>query len=175
VSLAWRSGERVTSMPLSVPKPRAESCDACTTRTPTVPTPTLEDDNPITFGVVDEREGDEQTLFLAAGQRHEPGISLVAQPWPARSADRRPRASGYRDAQKATASRNFMRLWSCDSRSCTPFRSCSAYTCRVGSSPSTEMAPRSGLRRPSTHSIVVVLAAPFGPITPKDLPRLDLE
>src|SRR5262249_20142553 len=32
------------------------------------------------------------------------------------------------------------------------------------------MTPRSGLRRPSTHSIVVVLPAPFGPINPKISP-----
>jgi hypothetical protein len=32
------------------------------------------------------------------------------------------------------------------------------------------MAPRSGLRNPSTHSIVVVLPAPFGPISPKISP-----
>ena len=31
------------------------------------------------LGVVDEREGDEQALLLAAGQRHEPGVPLVAQ------------------------------------------------------------------------------------------------
>ena len=29
------------------------------------------------------------------------------------------------------------------------------------------MRPRSGLRSPSTHSIVVVFPAPFGPISPK--------
>ena len=32
------------------------------------------------------------------------------------------------------------------------------------------MAPRSGVRSPSTHSIVVVLPAPFGPIKPKISP-----
>ena len=32
------------------------------------------------FGVVDEREGDEEALFLAARQGHEPGVSFVAQP-----------------------------------------------------------------------------------------------
>ena len=36
--------------------------------------------------------------------------------------------------------------------------------------PSTEMAPRSGDRSPSTHSIVVVFPAPFGPISPKISP-----
>ena len=32
--------------------------------------------------------------------------------------------------------------------------------------------PRSGRRTPSTHSIVVVLPAPFGPINPKTSPSL---
>jgi hypothetical protein len=32
------------------------------------------------------------------------------------------------------------------------------------------MVPRSGARRPPTHSIVVVLPAPFGPIRPKISP-----
>jgi hypothetical protein len=32
------------------------------------------------------------------------------------------------------------------------------------------MAPPSGDRSPSTHSIVVVLPAPFGPISPKISP-----
>ena len=32
------------------------------------------------------------------------------------------------------------------------------------------MAPRSGERSPSTHSIVVVFPAPFGPIRPKISP-----
>src|SRR5579872_1524705 len=36
--------------------------------------------------------------------------------------------------------------------------------------PSTEMVPRSGARSPSTHSSVVVLPAPFGPIRPKISP-----
>src|SRR5262245_25777264 len=31
------------------------------------------------FGVVDQRERDEQALFLPAGQRHEPGVPLVAE------------------------------------------------------------------------------------------------
>ena len=34
------------------------------------------------------------------------------------------------------------------------------------------MAPRSGLRSPSMHSIVVVLPAPLGPIKPKISPSL---
>src|SRR6478752_3173675 len=38
---------------------------------------------------------------------------------------------------------------------------------RTGSSDSTLIVPRSGRRSPSTHSIVVVLPAPFGPISPK--------
>ena len=37
------------------------------------------------------------------------------------------------------------------------------------------MVPRSGLRIPSTHSIVVVFPAPFGPISPKISPSIDLE
>ena len=37
------------------------------------------------------------------------------------------------------------------------------------------MVPRSGVRSPSTHSIVVVLPAPFGPIRPEDFPRLHVE
>jgi hypothetical protein len=32
------------------------------------------------------------------------------------------------------------------------------------------MLPRSGFRNPSTHSIVVVLPAPLGPINPKISP-----
>ena len=32
------------------------------------------------------------------------------------------------------------------------------------------MVPRSGARKPSMHSIVVVLPAPFGPISPKISP-----
>src|SRR5258708_3966915 len=38
--------------------------------------------------------------------------------------------------------------------------------------PSTEIVPRSGVRKPSTHSIVVVLPAPFGPLArgDRDLP-----
>ena len=35
--------------------------------------------------------------------------------------------------------------------------------------------PRSGARSPSTHSIVVVLPAPFGPIRPKISPGCDVE
>src|SRR6202522_4411587 len=31
------------------------------------------------LGVVDEREGDEQALLLAAGKVHEPGVSLVGK------------------------------------------------------------------------------------------------
>src|SRR5688572_21314405 len=46
-----------------------------------------------------------------------------------------------------------------------------AWVSRLGSSPSTEMVPRSALRNPSTHSMVVVLPAPFGPINPKISPR----
>ena len=34
------------------------------------------------------------------------------------------------------------------------------------------MTPRSGRRTPSTHSIVVVFPAPFGPINPKISPSL---
>src|SRR5438309_1634367 len=34
------------------------------------------------------------------------------------------------------------------------------------------MLPRSGRRTPSTHSIVVVFPAPFGPIKPKTSPSL---
>src|SRR5215510_6091541 len=49
-------------------------------------------------------------------------------------------------------------------------RFCSARASRTGSSPSTAMAPRSGVLSPSTHSIVVVLPAPFGPISPKISP-----
>ena len=37
------------------------------------------------------------------------------------------------------------------------------------------MLPRSGFRIPSTHSIVVVLPAPFGPDQPEDLAVADLE
>src|SRR5215831_3148161 len=40
----------------------------------------------------------------------------------------------------------------------------------MGSSPSTLIDPRSGFRSPSTHSIVVVLPAPLGPIRPKISP-----
>ncbi len=55
------------------------------------------------FGIVDEREGDEETLLLAAGQRHEPGISFVAQaelldqPIAVHvfSVERRPEADGF--------------------------------------------------------------------------------
>src|ERR1700704_1695784 len=36
--------------------------------------------------------------------------------------------------------------------------------------PRTEIVPRSGFRNPSTHSIVVVLPAPLGPISPKISP-----
>ena len=49
-------------------------------------------------------------------------------------------------------------------------RSCNLYTCRKGSRPRTEMVPRSGLRRPSMHSMVVVFPAPLGPIKPKISP-----
>ena len=45
-----------------------------------------------------------------------------------------------------------------------------AYASRTGLSDSTEMLPRSGSRSPSTHSIVVVLPAPLGPISPKISP-----
>jgi hypothetical protein len=51
-------------------------------------------------------------------------------------------------------------------------RFCNRYTSRNGSSPRIEMAPRSGRRTPSTHSIVVVFPAPFGPIKPKISPSL---
>jgi hypothetical protein len=40
------------------------------------------------------------------------------------------------------------------------------------SGPSTEMLPRSGVRRPSMHSIVVVFPAQLGPIKPKISPSL---
>jgi len=36
------------------------------------------------------------------------------------------------------------------------------------------MAPRSGVRSPSTHSIVVVLPAPLGPINPNISPSATL-
>ncbi len=50
-------------------------------------------------------------------------------------------------------------------------RSCSARTSRTGSRPSTAIEPLSGARRPSTHSMVVVLPAPLGPMRPKISPR----
>ena len=49
-------------------------------------------------------------------------------------------------------------------------RRCRAVASRRGSRPSTEIVPRSGCRCPSTHSIVVVLPAPFGPMRPKISP-----
>src|SRR5260370_6157651 len=63
-----------------------------------------------------------------------------------------------------------MRCWSCASCSCRPMRSCRARAWRIGSRSRTEIAPRSGVRSPSTHSIVVVLPAPLGPIRPKICP-----
>ena len=55
-------------------------------------------------------------------------------------------------------------------------RSCSSRsTSRSGSRPSTVIGPAIGRRSPSTHSIVVVLPAPFGPISPKISPSLDVE
>src|SRR5258708_11182203 len=63
-----------------------------------------------------------------------------------------------------------MRFWRWASCSCTPMRSCRARAWRIGSRSRTEIAPRSGVRSPSTHSIVVVLPAPLGPIRPKICP-----
>jgi hypothetical protein len=53
---------------------------------------------------------------------------------------------------------------------CTPMRCRSVDASRRGSSPRMVMVPRSGLRWPSTHSMVVVLPAPFGPMRPKISP-----
>ena len=49
-------------------------------------------------------------------------------------------------------------------------RSCSALASRAGSRPSTVVRPASALRTPSTHSMVVVLPAPLGPMSPKISP-----
>ena len=46
---------------------------------------------------------------------------------------------------------------------------------RMGSRPSTDTRPASGERRPSMHSIVVVLPAPFGPDQAEDLALEHLE
>jgi hypothetical protein len=44
-----------------------------------------------------------------------------------------------------------------------------------GIEPRTDTRPSSGVRNPSTHSIVVVLPAPLGPIRPKISPSLHVE
>ena len=55
-------------------------------------------------------------------------------------------------------------------------RSCSAYDVADGIEAEHRDARRGpAVRRPSTHSIVVVLPAPLGPIEPKISPSLDVE
>src|SRR5690606_4019 len=63
-----------------------------------------------------------------------------------------------------------MRVGSAEDCSGTPVRSRSSRVWRCGSRPSTDIAPPSWRRRPSMHSISVVLPAPLGPIIPKTSP-----
>src|ERR1051325_9136493 len=49
-------------------------------------------------------------------------------------------------------------------------RCCRALASRAGSRPSSVVRPASAVRTPSTHSMVVVLPAPLGPINPKISP-----
>src|SRR5437773_8960907 len=63
-----------------------------------------------------------------------------------------------------------MRFCNCACWSWTPMRCCSALAFRAGSRPSTEVRPASALRTPSMHSMVVVLPAPLGPMSPKISP-----
>ena len=77
------------------------------------------------------------------------------------SIDHFPAAWSFISRKKLTASRPSTRR--CGSPGSERARS-------TGSRPRTAMLPRSGCRRPSTHSMVVVLPAPFGPISPKISP-----
>ena len=121
------------------------------------------------FGVVDERERDEQPLLLSARERHEPRVGLAGdaelleQPRPStrRAVERRPEADGFAHLD-AFLELRFLQL---DANAST-----SATLSRDGSRPSTDTRPASGARRPSIHSIAVVLPAPFGPMRPKISP-----
>ena len=122
------------------------------------------------FGIVDERERDEEPLLLAAGQRHEPRVALVAQtelldqrsPSTRLPVERRPEADGFPHLD-ALLELRLLELHA------------DALLQRVDVADwdrgqERRSSPRSGVRSPSTHSIVVVLPAPFGPIRPKISP-----
>ena len=128
------------------------------------------------LGIVDERERDEEPLLLAARQRHEPGVALVGEPelleQPSPSAtglsiergpeiDRLPHLDALLELRLLQLHADAL-LQRVDVANRIERRA-------------REIVPRSGRRSPSTHSIVVVLPAPFGPIRPKISPSLDVE
>ena len=101
------------------------------------------------LGIVDEREGDEQALLLAAGQRHEPGVALVAE------AELLEQPSGSRRAverrQRSTASHTLIASAAAPpaaARRCGPERKRRRETDRARAR---EMRPTVRRRSPSTH------------------------
>ncbi|KUN38462.1 hypothetical protein AQJ30_12895 [Streptomyces longwoodensis] len=90
---------------------------------------------------------------------------------PRRSASGR-QSSGrsWKEPYSSSASRTVSLGCSSLCWSCAPSTRATRSWSVTGSSPVTRTRPASGTRRPSTHSTVVVLPAPFGPRMPKTSP-----
>ena len=124
-----------------------------------------------TCGIVDERQGDEQALLLAARQRHEPRVALVGEAQLLEQAiavadrllvERRPQVDRLPHLDALLQVR-LLQLHA------DPFLQLIDVAKRIEAQHRDACRDRAGAS-PSTHSMVVVLPAPFGPIRPKISP-----
>ena len=122
------------------------------------------------LGVVDQRQRDEQSLLLTAGELAEHGVALLGEPQLLEQLPPVAPSTG-----RATQTDRAPPRPSCAPGGPTAgvgLRCAARDPVRVARGPGRgrEILPRSGRRRPSTHSMVVVLPAPFGPTMPKISP-----